>query len=228
MSKTYTDLPQTSYPDKFDAFENKSDLTNDMLSLANTYKSYIARSRFAEAKSFLERNSALRAMLINADDINKLQDAMMALQRVQQSVVYSNDRPTPTTYPNQVVGNLWIQNVENDNESGTIIYRLTGITATEYTYVPLTSPYSEITDTAHSALSKAEAAQSAANSAQSSADTAVTNAQTAQSTTDGHINNKSNPHGVTKSQVGLGNVDDTQQMPRGNFSWNGSTLNISL
>lgn len=221
MSKTYTDLPQTSYPDKFDVFGNKSDLTNDMLSLANTYKSYIARGRFTEAKSFLERNSALRAMLINADDINKLQDAMMALQRVQQSVVYSNDRPTPTTYPNQVVGNLWIQNVENDNESGTIIYRLTGITDTAYTYVPLTSPYSEITETAHSALSKAETAQS-------TADTAVINAQTAQSTADGHINNKSNPHGVTKSQVGLGNVDNTKQMPRGNFSWNGSTLNISL
>lgn len=28
-----------------------------------------------------------------------------------------------------------------------------------------------------------------------------------------HINNKNNPHNVTKAQVGLGNVDNVKQMP---------------
>lgn len=51
------------------------------------------------------------------------------------------------------------------------------------------------------------------STAQSTADTAKNNAATAKSTTDTHIANKSNPHGVTKSQVGLGNVTNVQQMP---------------
>lgn len=42
--------------------------------------------------------------------------------------------------------------------------------------------------------------------AQTSSNTAITNAATAQSTANNHIANKSNPHGVTKSQVGLSKV----------------------
>src|SRR5690606_34184310 len=32
-----------------------------------------------------------------------------------------------------------------------------------------------------------------------------------------HINNKNNPHGVTKSQVGLGNVDNVKQASKSEF-----------
>lgn len=48
--------------------------------------------------------------------------------------------------------------------------------------------------------------KAAAANAQSKADTATTNAATAQKTADDHIADKANPHGVTKSQVGLGSV----------------------
>lgn len=34
---------------------------------------------------------------------------------------------------------------------------------------------------------------------------------------DGHISNKSNPHGVTKAQLGLGNVDNTKQATKAEF-----------
>lgn len=215
MSKSYTDLPQTNYPDRFDAFENKSDLTNSMLALANTYKAYIARGNFADAKKFLENNNALKAMLITADDINKLQDAMMALQRVQMSVVYSATKPTPTSHPNQIIGNLWIQNVDSSTESGTVIYRLTAVSDSEYTYTPLTSPYSELVDSVAEAQAEASSASSAASAAQNSANGA-------QNTADTHIANKSNPHGVTKAQIGLGNVTNTQQMPMSGGTFTGS------
>lgn len=49
-------------------------------------------------------------------------------------------------------------------------------------------------------------AKAAASAAQTTANTAVTNAATAQKTADDHIADKENPHGVTKSQVGLGSV----------------------
>lgn len=50
--------------------------------------------------------------------------------------------------------------------------------------------------------------------AQNKADTAEKNAKTY---TDQHINDKSNPHGVTKAQVGLGNVDNVQQASLAEF-----------
>ncbi|WP_336804285.1 BppU family phage baseplate upper protein [Bacillus subtilis] len=42
-------------------------------------------------------------------------------------------------------------------------------------------------------------------------------ADAVQSNLDEHTSNKSNPHGVTKSQVGLGNVDNVQQAPKQDF-----------
>ncbi|WP_413360875.1 phage baseplate upper protein [Bacillus subtilis] len=50
--------------------------------------------------------------------------------------------------------------------------------------------------------------------AKSKADTAERNANTY---TDQHINNKSNPHGVTKDQVGLGNVINDKQATKAEF-----------
>lgn len=59
-------------------------------------------------------------------------------------------------------------------------------------------------------------AKAAAANAQSKADAATTNAATAQKTADDHIADKANPHGVTKSQVGLGNVDNVKQYSASN------------
>lgn len=77
---------------------------------------------------------------------------------------------------------------------------------------------------------------SAAAAAQTTADTAVTDAAAAQTTADtnktdlsSHTGNSSNPHGVTKAQVGLGNVSNVAQMPltggamMGNLSVNPSS-----
>ncbi|MBL3648247.1 phage baseplate upper protein [Bacillus sp. RHFS10] len=42
-------------------------------------------------------------------------------------------------------------------------------------------------------------------------------ADAVQANLDNHTRNKSNPHGVTKSQIGLGNVDNVQQAPKQDF-----------
>ncbi|WP_339187456.1 hypothetical protein [Bacillus sp. FSL M8-0025] len=62
--------------------------------------------------------------------------------------------------------------------------------------------------------------------AQNKADTAEKNAKTY---TDQHINNKSNPHGVTKGQVGLGNVTNDRQATKTEFDAhaNDTTAHIS-
>ena len=64
------------------------------------------------------------------------------------------------------------------------------------------------------ATEAAHLAQLAANAAQQLAGQALSAAETAQSTADDHIANTENPHGVTKAQVGLGNVDNTSDMDK--------------
>ena len=61
-------------------------------------------------------------------------------------------------------------------------------------------------DRGSSGITKAEAAQKTADTAKSTADTA-------KSSIDGHVAKKDNPHGVTKSQVGLDKVDNLKQVP---------------
>ncbi|MCC2528176.1 phage baseplate upper protein [Bacillus halotolerans] len=49
-------------------------------------------------------------------------------------------------------------------------------------------------------------------------DGAQKKADTVQANLDTHINDKSNPHGVTKNQVGLGNLDNVQQATKAEFN----------
>lgn len=64
--------------------------------------------------------------------------------------------------------------------------------------------------TANSGVSKADAAQTTANEGVSAAANAQTTADGAATSIDTHLKDKNNPHNITKSQVGLGNVDNTQ------------------
>lgn len=69
---------------------------------------------------------------------------------------------------------------------------------------------------ANSAYSQANNAYSQANNAYSLADAANSVATNAQETLTNHIDNKDNPHQVTKAQVDLGNVDNVRQYSASN------------
>lgn len=49
-------------------------------------------------------------------------------------------------------------------------------------------------------------------------------ASTAKATADNHVTNTSNPHGVTASQVGLGNVTNNKQMPIAGGTFTGNAV----
>lgn len=63
--------------------------------------------------------------------------------------------------------------------------------------------------TADSGVSKADAAQTDATTGITKADDAQTSANSANTKIDKHIKDTNNPHNVTKSQIGLSNVDNT-------------------
>ena len=66
-----------------------------------------------------------------------------------------------------------------------------------------------------------------ADSAKSTADSAKTTADNAKTSVDTHTSNKSNPHEVTKEQVGLGNVTNVEQMPKSGGTFTGNVLAYS-
>lgn len=67
-----------------------------------------------------------------------------------------------------------------------------------------------------------------ANQALSTANTASTNASTALNTVNSHAANTSNPHAVTKAQVGLGNVDNTSDLNKPISTATQNALNLKV
>ena len=118
MSITYADLPNTNYPDTKDAFKNKKDADATVATLIARYKNRFNSGNYALAKSILESNPALADSMITADDFNKLQDAVMAMQRFyqrdQQQIIFSSTEPTGEN--EQAVGDVWVKLKDGGNE----------------------------------------------------------------------------------------------------------------
>lgn len=90
--------------------------------------------------------------------------------------------------------------------------------------VPLFSVFGTIPAQVQAAYNAANVAQNAASGAATTAANAQNAANTANTSITSHTGNKSNPHGVTKAQVGLGNVNNNSIT----MSASGTTLNITF
>ena len=80
ISTTYSDLPGTVYPDSIDTYEKLSDITLGTLQYALQYSSLYNLGKLEEAYALLETYPELKRCIINADKINKLIDAIKALE----------------------------------------------------------------------------------------------------------------------------------------------------
>lgn len=90
MSMTYPDLIYTNFPDELsDTFDYLSDLSADQIALANQYKLYLTYNDLASAKQLLADNPSLKSTMIDAEKINKLIDAIKAMQRLYKEDIQS-------------------------------------------------------------------------------------------------------------------------------------------
>lgn len=87
MSKTYTDLPETQFPDAIDELSRMSDLTSGDIPLVNEYYAYYNAGNMTAAAQLLANNPSLLSKLFNAAKFNILRDALIALQRFYMSDV---------------------------------------------------------------------------------------------------------------------------------------------
>jgi len=80
MSNLYPDL-ENKFPEQIDDFEKFQDPNLTSISLINEYYSYFDSGNLQAANELLENNPSLKRMIINAESLNKLRDAILSVQR---------------------------------------------------------------------------------------------------------------------------------------------------
>jgi len=85
MSLTYPTYVHTSYPDKIDTFQYFSDPTADDVTLIKQYQSYFNAGNISSAAKILENNPSLQNKIVNANNLNKIIDALKAIETLYMS-----------------------------------------------------------------------------------------------------------------------------------------------
>ena len=77
----YEEYPRSQFPDTIDNFDNMQDVTISLVDAMVSYQTAITNKDFATAANVIANNSDLLKVLINADRINSLQDAVKAIEK---------------------------------------------------------------------------------------------------------------------------------------------------
>lgn len=83
----YPDCPYTVFPDASDTITRKMDIDSTTYSLINRYQEYISVGNFAEAATLIENNPKMKRIIFGAEDINRIRDGLVAVERVFNSYI---------------------------------------------------------------------------------------------------------------------------------------------
>lgn len=89
MSKTYPELNRTKFPDATDAFIYFKDPDERSNAMLTEYQLLISNKQFAAAATFLSNYPELEPYIVNADRLNHLLHAVMAIEQYYMSDVRS-------------------------------------------------------------------------------------------------------------------------------------------
>ncbi|MBZ9622837.1 hypothetical protein G9F71_008225 [Clostridium sp. FP2] len=87
MSNTYSDLPNTKFPDQVDDFSRMRDLSASEVVLMEQYQALIKAKDITSAQNLIENNPGLKVVLFNAFNVNNIGDAVKSLERFFNSNV---------------------------------------------------------------------------------------------------------------------------------------------
>ena len=80
ISNTYPQYSLTNFPDSLDNFPNLQDISASDVSLMQQYKTYINAGNISAANSLLVSNPSLNSKILNSTNINKLLNAVNAIE----------------------------------------------------------------------------------------------------------------------------------------------------
>lgn len=81
MSVTNTDLTGTKFPDEIDNWDRWLDPTLQTIAAIQKYQSLYSLQKFEEANEVIQNTPVLKRIIVNAESMNKLQDAIIAMER---------------------------------------------------------------------------------------------------------------------------------------------------
>lgn len=112
MSDYYPQFPHTNFPDSIDSWEDKVDVSSSTLSLVKQYNQLFDVGEIQAAQQLLINNPDLVKILVNADDINQIQQGVMALQTMFtediDSYLAQSTMPKGTYDPNNIEGDAFL------------------------------------------------------------------------------------------------------------------------
>lgn len=96
MSTTYTDLPNTSFPDSVQSFVTMLDMAINDAPAINGYQEAMREGNYALAQSYLSQITNGNQKIINSTKLNQLLDTCVALQRFYSTDIepYVNNKQT--------------------------------------------------------------------------------------------------------------------------------------
>lgn len=89
INTVYPDLYETQFPESIDNFDRFIDPSLDMFADIQRYYTYINAGQISQALAVLETNPDLKRAIINAENMNKLRDAIIAMERYYLSDIQS-------------------------------------------------------------------------------------------------------------------------------------------
>lgn len=78
---TYVGLNFTKFPTSIDSWQDRLDLSSEMLSYANQYRNAMLANNYSLAQQILSEHPDLERMMIDAQIINEIMHAVMATER---------------------------------------------------------------------------------------------------------------------------------------------------
>lgn len=120
INNVYPDLYESTFPESVDNFDRYLDPSIDMLAAIQQYYSYMNTGNIAAANAVLELNPMLKRAVLNAENMNKLRDAIIALERyyfsdvqtyLQNIVVYKDTYSASVKYNKYNVVNYTVDGI---------------------------------------------------------------------------------------------------------------------
>ena len=85
----YEEYPHSQFPDAIDNFDNMQDITATLVDAMVSYQTAITNKDFTTAPTVIANYPDLLKVLINADRINSLQDAVKAIEQYYMDDVHT-------------------------------------------------------------------------------------------------------------------------------------------
>lgn len=140
----YEEYPRSQFPDAIDNFDNMQDITAALVDAMVSYQTAITNKDFTTAANVITNNPDLLKVLINADRINSLQDAIKAIEKY-----YKDDVGNMVTHIAQ--NTIGINDKATGNDKKTNAYSaekteyLSGVVIASNIKIPITSWGSNLT-----------------------------------------------------------------------------------